>query len=620
MERKSGNCCFPVRLSRKPSQITLCIENDVYYNGTMKKRVTKRMLLSAMLAVLFLLSACGVGNGSITSSAGTTTQTATYEAPVIPDVPHDDVTLSDLTYVRPDIDGMYAAMDDLKDGIKHGKNAEDMIAAYQALQEQYSHADSMLSLIYLLYAFDVTNTANRDEYAYLQSALSELDAQMQGVSAQLFTSSDEAQQLARDSFGEGYVDAIMGDNLYDDSTVQDLLNREEKLTLQYDNLTATFSLLDNGTRWTYVDITSDTTLSNDEYYRLYDAYCAALNAEAGPIFLEQIAIRTEIASRLGYSDYATYCYETYGRDYSPKDARALHAAVKKYIAPILVDAMDKNDTYDLDTATFDEDAFFSALSSVANSFSPLLSEPVTYMLRNRLYDVTASDVKMDSSFTEYIADYRAPFIFTSWTGSADDVATVLHELGHFTNYYHNAEVGYSAGDSLDLAEVDAQALVLLLYDDYKSFYGDLADQALTSALIDAMYSLLSGCMEDEFQQDVYENPDMTLEQMNALYEKLAGEYGMQEVYGYRGTEWVLITHTFQTPLYYISYAASMVPALELFEMAQNDPERAKNAYFHIIMRESYESLGDVLAQNGLAPVFSEDTIANIANILKGYTT
>lgn len=578
------------------------------------------MMLSAALAALFFLSACGLGSDSITSSASGSGEAATYNAPVLPDITHEDVTLSDMTYVRPDVEGMYAAMEDLQNGIKRGKAAEDMIAAYQTLQEQYSHADSMLSLIYLLYAFDVTNTVNRDEYAYLQSALSELDAQMQGVSAQLFASSEKAQQLARESFGEGYVDAIMDDNLYDDATVQELLDQEEQLILQYDNLSATFTLLDNGTYWSFADIVTDVSLSNEEYYRLYDAYCAAFQQEAGPIFQKQVGIRTQIAALLGYADYATYCYDTYGRDYSPSDARTLHAAVKKYIAPVFIQASEQNDTSDLGAADFGEDAFFSALSSSSIAFSPLLAEPVTYMLQNRLYDVNDSSVKMDSSFTTYISDYRAPYIFSSWSGSADDVATILHELGHFTNYYHNAVVGYSAGDSLDLAEVDAQALVLLLFEDYESFYGDLADQARTSALIDAMYSLLSGCMEDEFQQDVYENPNMTLEQMNERYARLAEEYGLQQVYGYQGTEWALISHTFQTPLYYISYAASMVPALELFEIAQTDPEGAKNAYFRIIMRESYEPLGDVLTQNGLAPIFSEKTIARIATILRDYTT
>ena len=241
------------------------------------------------------------------------------------------------------------------------------------------------------------------------------------------------------------------------------------------------------------------------------------------------------------------------------------------------------------------------------------------MLRNNLYDFSYGKNKMESNFTTYLSDYNAPFIFSMWTGESTDISTILHELGHFTSYYHNAVVGYSATDNLDLAEVDSQALVLLVMKYFDSFYGKYAQQAKTEVLLDAMYSLLSGCMEDEFQQDVYENPNMTLDQMNDLYASLAEEYGLQQVYGYQGTEWVLISHTFQTPMYYISYAVSMVPALELFDLAQSDMESAKNAYFNIITRKSYETLGDVLKRNGLASVFDQNTIREIASILKEYT-
>jgi oligoendopeptidase F len=241
-----------------------------------------------------------------------------------------------------------------------------------------------------------------------------------------------------------------------------------------------------------------------------------------------------------------------------------------------------------------------------------------YMMQNQLYDVSDSAVKMDSGFTTYISDYHAPFIFSKWTGSADDIATMLHELGHYANYYYNAAVGNSTGENLDLAEVDSQALVLLLFDQYDNFYGKHADEARSATLIDAMFSLLSGCMEDEFQQDVYETPDMTLDQINALYKKLAVEYGLDEVYGYQGTEWVQIPHTFQMPFYYISYAVSMVPALELLELSRSDKDAAQTAYFNIMMRAQYANLGDVLSQNGLGNVFSEDTIAGIAEILKAY--
>ncbi len=583
----------------------------------MNKRYLNLTLLAGLLSVMMLLSACFGTSSVIHSSVSWPAETVSLQEPAAPDTDHQSVTLSDMSYQRPDIDAMRAVMDDLKSGIAKGKPAEDMIAAYESLQKQYDHADSMLSLVYLFYALDVTDTYYRDEYADLQSALSELDGDMQSVSASLFESSNEAEQLAVESFGEGYVDAIIGNEGYD-SSVQSLLDREEQLTLEYDNLAATFSILDNGTRWTYADILNDLSLSYDEYYRLYDAYCAELNRQAGNIFLEQLPIRAEIASRLGYENYSDYCYDNYGRDYTPADAKTLHAAVKRYIVPLFSKAADTYDTSDLDSADFSQDTFFSALTSAANAFSPLLSAPVSYMMQNKLYDFTDSAVKMDSSFTTYISDYRAPFIFTKWIGSAENIATVLHELGHFASYYHNASVGYSANDSLDLAEVDAQALALLFFDDYDSFYGKYADDARTSVLFDAMYSLLSGCMEDEFQQEIYNHPDMNLDEINELYLKLAQEYGLEQVYGYRGTEWVLISHTFQTPFYYVSYAASMVPALELFDIARSDPVAAKTIYFNILMREQYANLGDVLSKSGLDPVFSDQTIAHIAQILKQY--
>ncbi|MDD4311716.1 MAG: hypothetical protein PHW41_04470, partial [Eubacteriales bacterium] len=544
-----------------------------------------------------------------------------YNAPLahqIVETERANVPFSEMVYERPDLASMRRAIDDLQSEIDAGTSAQDLIDAYRVLQQQYDHADSMLSLIYLQYAFDVTDTANRDEYAYLQSALSELDSDMQDVSAAMVESSDEASGLAKRSLGERFVEAIEHDEQYLDASTQELENQDAELTLEYDNLSATFTLSDQGTDWTYEDIQNDMSLSNDEYYRLYDAFNLALNQQAGEIFLQQVDLRNEIATRLHYSDYSTYCYEGFGREYSPADARALHAAVKQYIAPIFIDANERIDTYDLDAETFSDDAFFGMLPTASESFSPKLREAVSYLLENQLYDVSDSAVKMDSQFTTYLSDYRAPFIFSTWTGSADDIATMLHELGHFTNYYYNAEAGNSAGENLDLAEVDSQALVLLLFDEYEDFYGDLADQARSAMLFDAMFSLLSGCMEDEFQQDVYENPDMTLKEMNALYKELAVDYGLDAVYGYQGTEWVLISHTFQYPLYYISYAVSMVPALELLELSQRDAEAAKTAYFNIMIREPYADMSEELRKNGLGDVFSEDTIARIADILEAY--
>lgn len=570
-------------------------------------------LLAAALLPAILLAGCG--DKTVRSSSGATAATVLPASTYLASDTHKNVTISDMVYVRPDLDALRAKIDDLLGGIDRGKPASELFSDYQAIQADYAHADSMLSLSYLLYALDVTDAYYQNEYAYLQSGLGTLDAAMENVSYQLFTSSNEAESLARGSLGDGYVDSIL---LMEESTgdsVQQLLDEEEQKTIAYDELSATYTLLDNGRRWTMQEIGSDASLGDDEYYRLYDAYNAGFNARAGAIFLDQLKIRDEIAKTLGYSDYAAYGYDVYERDYTLADAKTLQDAVKTYIVPVFIRASDAADTYDLADASFAQDDFLGALGGVSAGHSPLLGEAVGYMLQNKLYDFAPDVNKMDGSFTTYISDYSAPFIFSQWTGESTDITTILHELGHFTSYYYNAAAGYSATDSIDLAEVDSQALVLLFSGDYGSFYGGLANEAVQDVLLDAMYSLLSGCMEDEFQQAVYQNPSMTLDEMNALYKRLAVEYGLDEVYGYTGTEWTLISHTFQTPMYYISYAVSMVPALELYERAQTDPAGAWDCYFGILERAQYAKLQDVLAQYGLSPVFSADTIKSIADVL-----
>ncbi|MEN6338849.1 MAG: M3 family metallopeptidase [Clostridiaceae bacterium] len=582
----------------------------------MKMHVTKFMLVLTAVCLAFCQTGCGSGSDTIRSSSIGTAQSVTSSAPSKTIAPHTDVTVTDMAYVRPDLDALGAKIDDLQTSIDRKKPAEELISAYQEILTDYSHADSMLSLSYLLYAIDVTESYYQNEYAFLQSELGVLDSAMENVSIHLFESSGEAKTLCEQAFGVPYVENILVEEDLSDESIQGLLNEEEQQTLAYDELSATYTLLDNGRRWTLSEIESDPSLDYDEYVRLYNAYCAGFNEKAGAIFLDQVAIRSEMAQTLGYDDYAEYCYRYYGRDYTLADADVLHEAVKQYIVPVFIQANSSSNTYDLADAEFSEQDFIETLQYAAADFSPLLDESVRYMLDNKLYDFSVSANKMDGSFTTYISDYNAPFIFSWWTGDSTDITTVLHELGHFTNYYLNPAVGYSAFDSLDLAEIDSQALVLLMIDYYDEFYGSLAKEATQDVLIDAMFSLISGCMEDEFQQTVYQNPSMTLDEINACYKELAVEYGLDEVYGYTGTEWALISHTFQTPMYYISYAVSMVPALELYELAQDDPVGARTAYFNILQRAQYDPLQSVLEENGLSSVFSEATIKKVAILLE----
>ena len=526
---------------------------------------------------------------------------------------HPGLPFSDMVYERPDTEALSDLLNDLLFDIGRGVKTDALLARYDEALKLYNAADSQLSLCYVLYAKDVTNTRYRDEYTSLYTALTELDLAMTEVSLALLESGDGA----REHWGESYAEAVVAGADLNSPEIQPLLEREQALTMAYDELLSSFRLQDGTRTYTLDEIGTIASRDYEEYARLYDAYTAALNRDAGAIFLELLTVRHDIAAKLGYGSYAAYMYDCYGRDYSVTEAKALQETVKRCLVPVYEDTVMRQHMSSgaLLAETYAQTAFLETLRTAAADFSPLLLEALDYMLEYGLYDFSPDPNKMETSFTTYFSSYDAPFMFTAWTDSFSDTGTVIHELGHYANYYHNAAVGWSVADSLDLAEVDSQGLELLMLPYYPSFYGKNADTAALYRLSDAMYAVLTGCMEDEFQQRIYADPGMTLEEMNALYLRLAGEYGFRELYGYTGTEWTMIPHTFQSPMYYISYAVSMIPALELWERSVADAAAAREAYFAILNRAPYAQFRRTVQQAGLSDPLRPETIERIAEVL-----
>ena len=235
------------------------------------------------------------------------------------------------------------------------------------------------------------------------------------------------------------------------------------------------------------------------------------------------------------------------------------------------------------------------------------------MLTYELFDSAVSEKKMKGSFTTYFASYECPYLFTQWEGNAATVQTVVHEFGHFLNYYCNPEAAYYASNSLDLAEVDSQALELLVMAEYGGIFGRYANAARISMLSDALFAVLSGFMEDEFQQKVYSMENPTIERINALYLQLAEEYGLRKLFGYTGTEWVNIEHTFSFPFYYVSYGVSMLGAFSLWEEKDGN-----SVYQRVLLREPYSALRATLKKAGAEDPLSPEAPKKAAEAVRNY--
>ena len=126
---------------------------------------------------------------------------------------------------------------------------------------------------------------------------------------------------------------------------------------------------------------------------------------------------------------------------------------------------------------------------------------------------------------------------------------------------------------------------------------------------------------DEFQQYVYTHDIADVDELNEAYLNISKTYGIGEDYYVIDTRyvWVDVMHNFEAPMYYISYATSLVPALEIFQISLENRERAIDVYNSIASADPELTFEETLKENGLNSPFEEQTIIDIVNAVVDYS-
>lgn len=326
----------------------------------------------------------------------------------------------------------------------------------------------------------------------------------------------------------------------------------------------------------------------------------------GEIFVSLIAVRSEMAAAAGYDSYADYAYAAdYARDYTPAEARALWTLAKEQYAPLLreyADDVDEAARRLTDEALLDlsEDGILTALQRGAAMLSPELAASCAYLIDNGLYDIAANDRKADIGFTTWLASYEAPFLFNAPYGDYYDLTSAIHEFGHYNAYYYNgSDVLFGVCD-YDLSELQSQGMEVMFLPLYDALFGEEAAALLRAQTVyNLMTGVVQGAMYDEFQQTVYRLDEPTPARVNEAFLGIYESYGY-EPYDGAEYEWMSVIHNFEQPMYYISYAVSALPALELYAMQQKSPADALDTYLRAAaMADEWYYLSDALEYTGL---------------------
>ena len=558
--------------------------------GDAKMRKKKEKILAGVLAGLLLLSGCAPAaqktEEAVPAAKLATAAPAPETAALVTAAPetaapaaaaaavHGDVDYADMTWYKYDTDEFTRRLEQFRTA----ETAEAAAAEYDWLYDQLRELDTLDELAWIRYYADVNDTELYDNCVWTDDTYNGASDGLSAAVAEVLDGALGAEFTAH--IGQDAADYLSG---YEEMSQHesDLWAQETELELEYNQLIARDDL------------------SEPE-----------LNAQAGDLYLKLVALRNEIAVLNGYDDFTDYAYEQYyDRDYTPEDAAVLCGQVKSFAQRYYENCYSCSVFWDDlgEDAVFTPEELLGLLRKYAGSLSPTMAEAEAYMEKHGLYLLDTAENISDLGFTTTLPAYNAPFLYNCLYGTIHDVGDVVHEFGHYHDAYCNQQPNLltSAG-SYDIFEIHSTGLEVLFYGWYDEIFASAAEAARIYCLDGLIYNVITGCIFDEFQQKVYADPPATVDELNALYSSLCGEYGESVQSQSAAYYWMYVNHNFESPLYYISYAVSSLASLQIWALAQEDRNAAVSLYLDLVSRGAYaEGYCALLRDVGLT-VFTDD--------------
>lgn len=517
-----------------------------------------------------------------------------------------------MVYEHMELTDYYELIDSILDLCKDEEKSDEVLKKFDKMYTMYTNMGTNCTLASLYNSIDYSDQYYIDEYEYSYEAYLEMYDKL--LETARIIADSECSDAAREYWGDALYNSFTMSTT--DTVVKELLLKESELIKQYTDIMYGDEIANE---------LAINDLEPDEKEEEYDeAYLKKMNEVVAPIYIELIKVRNDIAKRYGYSSYAEYSYaNSYYRDYTPQDALEYSKNVKEKIVPLfkqlyLENDVDNFEALDRHFSKMSDEKQLNILGKYLERLDTTFVDAYNYMMKYDLYNISASDTKVVGGFTVYIDGYSSPFIYNKPEGDFYDMMSLEHEFGHFYEYYITS--GY-ANSSIDISEIYSQSLELI----YTNFYAEefsekVAQSAVDYTLMQRLNTIIEGCLYDEFQQIVYSMEEPTVEKINKVCCELYKEYGLidSDDSAVEEYDWIMVTHNFSQPMYYISYAVSVAPAFELWKISMEDLDKAVDIYKNMVNEKESLTYTELLEKNGLASPFEDEMLDELADTLRKY--
>ena len=548
----------------------------------MKKLLAVFLVLSMALSLLAGCQIPGTEQSGVSTEATEESRASSLEA-LKEQVRGHGTAFADMAYARPDMDVLDQSLSSALDAAQAG----DVELTMDLVFEFYDHYDwfyTNLSLADIHYSSDLTDSYWADEYYFCMENSARVDAALEELYYGLAASPIALELEDEAYFGAGFFDDYRGDNAWDDAFTA-LLEQEAALQNRY------YALSEEALNYNYGT----------------NAYYEACGNEMVELLVELIALRQEIAAYWGYSDYVQFATDYYYyRDYTAAQTADYLEDIRKELVPLYV-MLHQSMSFYVDCDYTTEAETYEYVRSMAENMGGTVADAFARLDQAGLYDITYSENKYNSSFEVYLTSYNQPFVFMNPEQSEYDHLVFAHEFGHFCNDY--AARGCYAG--IDVLEVFSQAM------EYLSLcYADGGQQLTKLKMWDSLCLFVEQSAFASFEMQMYslKGDELTAENLRALYDRVAIEYGFESV-GYDDREFVSINHFYTNPMYIMSYIVSNDTAMQMYQLEMENEGAGLNCLESNLDTDCYYFL-EFLKEAGLESPFAPGRVAAIRETLE----
>ena len=546
---------------------------------------------------------------------------------------------SQMKYERPDAEQLKAELNGLTEKLKAAKSYTEAKELFLAEEKLNKHISTLANLALIRHTIDTRDAFYDGEMKFWNKVDPELEECQQGWT-QAMLESPYRKDFAEEYGNLMFLKAEIKCKTFSPVIIEEL-QKENELADEYEKLLASAQIPFEGGVYTLSQLTPFKSDPDDA--RRLAAWKAEGNwykenqAKLDDLYDQLVHLRDKMGKKLGYEGYTTLGYYRMGRNcYTKEDVEKFRKAVVKYLVPV-ADSIYREQAKRLGKEypmSFADNAleFRSGnpkpigtpdeILAMGRKFydelSPETSEFFRMMLDNELLDVLSTEGKRSGGYCTSIADYEVPFIFANFNGTQHDVEVVTHEAGHaFAAYMNRHRIPTSyIWPGMEGCEVHSMSMEFLTAPWHHLFFGKQTDKYELGHCEDALVFIPYGCMVDEFQHKVYENPEMTPEQRNELWLSLEKKYrpwiDFDNLPFYsRGGGWQRQLHIYEVPLYYIDYCMAQTVAFQFWNLSRENYAEAWKRYMTFVDKAGTATFAELVESAGLKVPYHAGCIKEI---------